>query len=134
MTAAARVLRLSVAAVAVCFVMAPVRARAAEPEEHDPYPTHIAIAAFTAADLADTVVTYHLLKQHRDLVHEANPLLRPLENRPALLVGVKTGAAVTTIWLVVHEHKRHPLATFWVAVGASAGYTAIAVRNARFNP
>ena len=102
--------------------------------EKDPHPIHVAVGAFVMASAADTAITYHMLSNHRDLVSEANPLLRPLQNSPATLSVVKTAMTITTSYLLIHEHKRHPWATFWIAVGGGACYSVVAIRNYRLNP
>ena len=97
-------------------------------------PILIGVAAFVAANAADTAMTYHLLTEHSAGLHETNPLLSGFENHPKALVAVKTGAAVTAAYFLMREHGRHPKLTLWTSFIGAAAYSWLTWQNYRLDP
>lgn len=61
---------------------------------------------------------------------EGNPVLRPFEQRPLLLSGVKMGLAGTVDYALAEVHEDHPRLARWLVAGLAVGFTALALRNA----
>ena len=81
---------------------------------------------------ADQITTYQFSSQYRDMLREENPLIRPLDHHPALLVT--TGAAIdaATAWIAYRLlGPRHPKLLTLALYGAAAYRTYLAAYNIR---
>ena len=90
------------------------------------------LAVWAGAVAADQITTYWFSSQYGDQIREANPLIRPLDRHPFLLVA--TGAAIDAAsgWAAFRFlGPRHPTLAKIVFYGA-AGYRAyLAAHNIR---
>ena len=83
--------------------------------------------------LAAFTLTLQLTDARQSIrAHELNPIMRPLVNHPAAMVGVKlgTGALVIAGAHSLRTHG-HPRAAFWYLVAINAVQGAVVLHNAR---
>ena len=62
---------------------------------------------------------------------EANPLLRPIAERPILLGAAKMGLAGASLWYLAEAHKSNPKVATVVVYAMGGLFTYIAIRNGR---
>jgi hypothetical protein len=94
-------------------------------------PLRIATIAASAAAAADWASTYHALKNYH--VHETNPLLRGLDDKPGRMValGAAIDAGAVTAWNMTMG-KKHPklaVAGLWAMTAFRAYLTVHNIRN-----
>lgn len=113
----------------VLFVLACSSGVSAQPRVEPPSAApgdrlKVPVGVWIAGVAADQATTYWFSSRYGDLMHEENPLVRPLDRHPILLVA--TGAAVdaATGWAALRLlGPRHPKLARAVFYGA-AGYRA----------
>ena len=98
----------------------------------------VPILTWAAATAADQVTTYQFSSRYRSVLHESNPLVRPFDRHPALLVAAGSALDVGAAWLTNHwlgrRHPRLAKIAFFGAAGYRAylaGYNVGAMRHAR---
>ena len=90
------------------------------------------VAVWAAAVSADHVTTFQFRTRYPAILHEANPIVRPLENHPAWMVAANGALDAATAWAAYkwlgRDHPRIAKAAFY----AAAGYrTYLSVHNVR---
>jgi hypothetical protein len=90
---------------------------------------HVALVAGMGAQGADLSTTMYCLGR-RNCV-EANPLFAPFAQKPLLAGAWKMGVAAGSAWALLKIHEKHPKLAFWISVAQAAGYSWVAMRNAR---
>ena len=106
---------------------APVAAQPSESPERTPVVSaadafaglRVPMAVWAAAVGADHVTTFQFRTQYPALLHEMNPIVRPLENHPAWMVAANTALDAATAWAVYRwlglRHPRIAKAAFYTA-------------------
>lgn len=87
------------------------------------------LAAYNTAVITDTITTIQLL--NRGGFREANPLLRPFQDDPLKLAGVKLGLAVASTYGLMKLREHRPKLAFWVTIAAVGLNSFAAAHNAR---
>lgn len=100
------------------------------PHEANPWPARsrqmiVASAVAQAADLGTT-----LYGTGRGVL-EANPVLRPFQDRPLAMSAVKVGVTTASTWALWQLHREHPKAVFWIALEQTVLFTTVTALNAR---
>jgi len=62
---------------------------------------------------------------------ELNPLWQWAQDRPVAMGAVKLGIHAGVSAILLHEHKKHPKRTFWIALGVTAVNVWATIHNAR---
>lgn len=90
----------------------------------------MAIGAFAISTTADLATTEFCIG--RGSCEEANPIFRPLENKP-LAMGIGKGAGAVLIGdVLLRQRKDHPKRTAVIAAALAGAYFGLAVHNARY--
>jgi hypothetical protein len=92
-------------------------------------PARLAIAAYGVGQMTDITVSAWLFGADR--AHEANPLLKPFEDRPLALSLIKGSIAAGTVYLLIKTHRKHPRGAFLVATGLALLQGYVTYRNAQ---
>lgn len=92
----------------------------------------ISMSVWASAVAADQITTYQFSSRYRDMLHEENPLVRPLEHHPALLVTAGAAIDAATGWLAYRLlGTRHPRLLSAALYGAAAYRGYLAAHNVR---
>ena len=92
----------------------------------------IPIIIWAAAVASDQATTYRFSSQYPTILHEMNPLIRGLDDRPAWLVAAGTGLDAAMGWAVYRLlGQRHPRLAKIVFYAAAAYRTHLAFHNMR---
>jgi hypothetical protein len=87
----------------------------------------LAMTTWAGAVTSDQITTYQFSSGYRDTLHETNPLLRPLDRRPALLVTAGAALDASSGWVVYRLlGRKHPRLATLAFAGAALyrGYLA----------
>jgi hypothetical protein len=91
---------------------------------------HVSLASsFVALQALDVATT--LRGVHSGTAVEANPLVGPLANHPAALVGVKGGLTVATLLSMRALARQHPKAAVLTMIGLNVGSAFVVRSNVR---
>lgn len=83
----------------------------------------IPMSLWAAAVTADQVTTFQFRSRYPDLLHEQNPVVRPLENHPAWMVTANSALDAATAWAAYRWlGRKHP------RLAKTAFYSAAAYR------
>jgi hypothetical protein len=88
------------------------------------------LAASLAAHGAELALTMAARGADRASVHELNPVLAPLVDRPAIFGAVSMGSAVALSAYLLHVAPHHPRLVKGVAVALVVLETSAAIHNA----
>ena len=87
---------------------------------------------WSAAVASDQITTYQFSSAYRNTLHEENPIIRPLDRHPALLVTAGAAIDATTGWLAYRLlGTRHPKLLRAALYGAAAYRGYLAMYNIR---
>ena len=90
----------------------------------------LSASIWAGAVAADHITTFQFRTRYPALLHEENPLVRPLENHPAWLVGVNGAIDAATGWAVYRFVGRaHPRIATLAFYGAAAYRTYLSAHN-----
>jgi hypothetical protein len=95
--------------------------------------THMLVAGSFVLHGIDLSVSMYRFGQAPDLYYEANPLLRPLQDRPMMFAAAKMGisASINALLLVEQKKTRHPRAIKWAALAQNAVMVYVVIHNER---
>ena len=103
--------------------------------ESSPSPTvdvglRIPMIVWASGVTADQITTYRFLSEHRDVLHEQNPLIHGLDRHPLLLVATGSAIDAATAWASYRFlGRRHPRLAKIAFYGAAAYRTYLAFYN-----
>jgi hypothetical protein len=88
------------------------------------------VTIWAGAVAADQLTTYRFSSRYSDLLHETNPLVRGLDQHPALLVAAGTAIDAATAWAAYRLlGRQHPRLLKVVFYGAAAYRSYLAAYN-----
>jgi hypothetical protein len=90
-------------------------------------PLYIGYAALQAADAHST------LRAIKAGAREKNPILRDIAHRPVILIPLKVGTSIATVYLVKRLRKTNPMAATTLMVSLNVAYALIVQHNYRVN-
>lgn len=93
------------------------------------WPLHLSLASSITAEAADLSVSMYSFG--RGGFREANPVLRPLQDRPIQFAIAKMGTAAGASYLFVRIHDKHPRWAVALSIANTVLKSYIAVRNQR---
>ena len=96
-------------------------------QEPHRWPLHLALGASITADGADLATSAYAFG--RGGFREANPVLRPFQDRPIPFAIAKMGSAAGMSYLLVRLYAKHPRWALALAITNTALKSYIAVRN-----
>ena len=106
---------------------------AAQPADPDPEPhrwlTHSAIAAMMALQGADVATTMYCRGARQ--CEEANPLLRPVQDRPAVFGAVKLAVASAVGFAIIRLHYTKPKTALAMAAAFIVISAVVVTHNVR---
>jgi hypothetical protein len=69
--------------------------------------------------------------QNPQRFHEANPILRPLQDNPVLFSAAKMGLSTGVNWALLHHRQKHPQMVKWILIAQNSMMIYVAIHNSQ---